>query len=63
MNTPTLDLTDRPEPGSCRCRPWSLCAKCARDLQLFRYEAEIAQWLRVFGTEPDPRAPRRQGKG
>jgi hypothetical protein len=59
MHTPTTDHASLPEPGACQCRPWSLCARCARELQLFRHEAEIQQWLRSYGNVPDPGAPKR----
>lgn len=52
MQTPTLDHTERHEPGTCACKPWSLCPGCAKSWQRFRYEVELSRFLAEFGTEP-----------
>lgn len=58
MYTPTLDHTElRPEGG--RCTPYMLCAECYGQLSRLRAEADLKQWLRAFGTLPDPGAPSR----
>lgn len=47
--TPTIDLTDRPEPGCC-CVPYKLCPSCMGKLQRLRHDWALRQWLESYGT-------------
>lgn len=50
MQTPTCDLTDRPEPTACSCLPWKLCPDCYGKLQKLRHDWAMQQWLETYGA-------------
>ncbi len=58
MAIPTIDHIEAPDPGTCPCGGRT-CATCATAAERAQYEADLQQWVRTFGAEPDERAPAR----
>ena len=56
--TPTLDHTE-PRQEGCSCTPFALCQWHYAALERHRAEVKMREWLRTFGTLPDPGAPER----
>lgn len=52
-----------PDEREHRCPSGRLCPTCYADTQRAQDQLRLQDWLRTFGTEPDPRAPRRHPAG
>lgn len=50
--TPTIDHTERTEPGKCPCGERNLCPACLARLQAFRHEADLQRFVVEFGSKP-----------